>query len=97
MGFDGYLKAINPASCIQAFSGLGKDPEKTEAARVNGGADAFQVVCTPSGGAQSVRIELPGDWEQKISEEQLLDMIRARLDQAPGSIGKAASARSRRL
>jgi hypothetical protein len=63
----------------------------------NGGADAFQVVCTPSGGAQSVRIELPGDWEQKISEEQLLDMIRSRLDQAPGSIGKAASARSRRL
>jgi len=70
-------------TCIQAFSGLGKDPEKTEAARVDGKADAFQVVCTPSGGAQSVRIELPGDWEQNTSEKELLDRIQAQLDQAP--------------
>jgi hypothetical protein len=69
-------------TCIQAFSGLGKDPEKTEAARVNGTADAFRVVCTPSGGAQSVRIALPGDWETKISDEQLVDKIRTQLQQA---------------
>jgi hypothetical protein len=70
-------------TCIQAFSGLGKDPDKMEAARVDGEEDAFQVMCTPSGGAQSVRIELPGDWEQAISEEQLLDMIQGQLKQAP--------------
>ena len=69
-------------TCIQAFAGLGKDPEKMEAARVDGKADAFQVVCTPSGGAQSVRIALPGDWEKKISDEQLVDRIRAQLQQA---------------
>jgi hypothetical protein len=69
-------------TCIQAFSGLGNDPEKAEAARVDGKGDAFQVVCTPSGGAQSVRIELPGDWERNISDEQLLDMIQAGLNQA---------------
>ena len=46
-----------------------------EAARIDGKADAFQVVCTPSGGAQSVRIELPGDWEQQTSDEELLAMI----------------------
>jgi hypothetical protein len=40
------------------------------------------VVCTPSGGAQSVRIALPGDWEKKISDEQLVDRIRAQLHQA---------------
>lgn len=74
-------------TCIQAFSGLGKDPEKIEAARVDGEADAFQVVCTPSGGAQSVRIELPGDWETKISEEQLLDMIQARLNELVAKAG----------
>jgi hypothetical protein len=68
---------------IQAFSGLGNDPDKTEAARVDGEADAFHVVCTPSGGAQSVRIELPGGWEQSIPDEELLDKIQARLDQAP--------------
>jgi hypothetical protein len=69
-------------TCIQAFSGLGKDPEKMEAARVEGEADAFQVVCTPSGGAQSVRIELPGDWEASVSEEKLLDLIQNQLNQA---------------
>jgi hypothetical protein len=69
-------------TCIQAFSGLGNDPEKTEAARVDGKADAFQVVCTPSGAAQSVRIALPGDWETRISDEQLVDKIRTQLQQA---------------
>jgi hypothetical protein len=54
-----------------------------EAARVDGEAHALQVVCTPSGGAQSVRIELPGDWERMISEEQLRDLIRSRSKQAP--------------
>jgi hypothetical protein len=62
-------------TCIQAFSGLGKDTEKVEAARVDGKADAFQVVCTPSGGAQSVRIELPGNWERRTSDEELLEKI----------------------
>jgi hypothetical protein len=62
-------------TCIQAFSGLGKDPEKTEAARVNGKADAFQVVCTPSGGAQSVRIA------GRLGEE---DLRRATRRQDPG-------------
>ena len=61
--------------CIQAFSGLDKDPEKMEVALVDGKADAFLVVCTPSGGAQSVRIELLGNWEQQTSDEELLAMI----------------------
>jgi hypothetical protein len=29
-----------------------------------------------------VRIALPGDWEKKISDEQLVDRIRAQLHQA---------------
>jgi hypothetical protein len=70
-------------TCIQAFAGLGKNPEKIEAARVNGEADAFEVVCTPSGGAQSVRFELPGDWERNTSDEELLDLVWAQLEQAP--------------
>jgi hypothetical protein len=70
-------------TCIQAFAGLGKDPEKAEAARVDGEADAFEVVCTPSGGAQSVRIELPGDWERNTSDEELLDLIWAQSAQVP--------------
>ncbi|WP_414476289.1 hypothetical protein [Microvirga sp. M2] len=59
------------------LSGFGNDPEKLEAAHVDGGFDAFQVVCTPSGGAQSVRIEMPGDWEGQASDDQLLKAIEA--------------------
>lgn len=64
-------------SCIQAFAGLGKDPEKTEAARVEGSSNRFHVVCTPSGGAKSVRVELPGNWEKGLSDEQLVRAIQA--------------------
>lgn len=56
---------------------MSKDPEKVEAARVDSQPDAFQVVCTPSGGAQSVRIEMPGDWEEQASDAQLLEAIEA--------------------
>ncbi len=66
-------------SCIQAFAGLGKDPEKTEAARVDGSRDRFHVVCTPSGGAKSVRVELPGNWEKGLSDEKLLQAIHDQL------------------
>lgn len=49
-------------TCIQAFAGLGNDPAKREAARVDAAGDVA-VVCTPSGGARSVRLTLPPDWE----------------------------------
>jgi hypothetical protein len=66
-------------SCIQAFAGLGQDAEKKEAARVDGTPNHFHVVCTPSGGAKSVRVELPGNWEKGLSDEQLLQAIHAQL------------------
>jgi len=65
-------------TCVQAFAGLGKDAEKTEAARVEGTHDCFHVVCTPSGGAKSVRVELPGDWEKALSDEDVVRAIQAR-------------------
>jgi hypothetical protein len=66
-------------TCIQAFSGLGKDREKMDAARVDGQDDLYDVVCTPSGGARSVRVQLPGDWETSASDRTLSDAIGARL------------------
>lgn len=70
-------------SCIQAFAGLGGAAEKRAetmgAARVGGEEDKVHVVCTPSGGAHSVRLALPGDWEAELSDAQLLDAIRTEL------------------
>ena len=62
-------------SCIQAFAGLGNDPEKAEAARVEGSPDRVHVVCTPSGGAKSLRLELPSAWESGLSDDELLEAI----------------------
>ena len=66
-------------SCIQAFAGLGNGPEKAEAARVGSARVRFHVVCTPSGGAKSVRLELPGGWEERCSDQEILEAIRSRL------------------
>ncbi len=65
-------------SCIQAFAGLGNDPEKTDAARVDG-SDRLRVVCTPSGGAGSVRLELPDGWEAGMPDGDLLREIQKEL------------------
>lgn len=64
-------------TCIQAFTGLSDEPEHLEAAQVKGQEDAYWVVCTPSGGAQSVRLKLSGDWETAYSDEALLHEIAA--------------------
>ena len=68
-------------TCIQAFAGLGADADKTEAARVEGAPDHVHVIYTPSGGAKSARIQLPEVWEQQLSDEELLQLIRANLKQ----------------
>ncbi len=67
-------------NCIQAFAGLGgaEEKEKAEAAKVDGARDRYHVVCTPSGGAKSVRVELPGNWEEGLSDEELLRAIKAK-------------------
>jgi len=66
-------------SCVQAYAGLSNDAAKEEAARVEGTEDRYYVVCTPTGGAQTVRLELPGSWEESLSDEDLaLEIERAR-------------------
>ncbi len=66
-------------SCIQAYSGLSDSEESNEAAKVSGEDDTYWVVCTPSGGAKSVRLKLSGDWENSSSDEELLDQIKQEL------------------
>jgi hypothetical protein len=68
-------------SCIQVFAGLGSDPEKADAARVDGENDRLHVACTPSGGAKSVRLKLPAGWEEELSDEELIEAVQAKLDE----------------
>ncbi len=62
-------------TCLQAYAGLSDEETKRDAARVEGTEDRYQVVCTPSGGSQSVRLELPRDWESTLTDEELLARI----------------------
>ena len=62
-------------SCVEAYAGLNQDAENKEAARVDGSKDLVTVVCTPRGGAQTVRLELKSDWETELSDEDLISEI----------------------
>ena len=62
----------------EAYAGLKQEgEEKTDAARVEGAPDLVHVVATPSGGAQTVRLQLKSDWEENSSDEELLAEIEA--------------------
>lgn len=61
--------------CVQAYAGLeGKVDEKAVELSEND-EGTVPVVCTPNGGAQSVRLNLSKNWEDQLSEEQLIDAI----------------------
>jgi hypothetical protein len=63
-------------TCVQAYSGLHQSQENQEAAKLNASENHVRVVCTPNGGARSIRIELPEDWFENLSDEQLLIRIK---------------------
>ena len=62
-------------TCVQALSGLSGEAGEEAAERVESGEGTVPVVCTPSGGEQSVRIELPRGWKEQMSDEDLLAAI----------------------
>ena len=63
-------------TCVQAYAGLGNTEVAEEAAeKVESDEGTVPVVCTPRGAAQSVRVELPTDWAERMSDEELLAAI----------------------
>ncbi|HEY9421503.1 MAG TPA: hypothetical protein VIW92_08820 [Thermoanaerobaculia bacterium] len=64
-------------TCVQAFSGLSGQAAEEAAERIESEEGRVPVVCTPSGGEQSVRLELPKDWLERMSDGELLEAIAA--------------------
>ena len=62
-------------TCVQALSASESPALQEAAARVQEDDKTVTVVCTPSGGERSRRITLPVEWEQTLSDAQLLDAI----------------------
>jgi len=64
-------------TCVQAYGGIeGKAGEKA-AALAETEVGTVPVVCTPSGGAQTVRLELAKDWFDNLPDEDLAAAIMA--------------------
>lgn len=68
-------------TCVEAYAGLSDQDKNHEKAQVNGLDNTYWVVCTPSGGAKSVRLELQGEWETSYSDSALLSEISAQRQQ----------------
>ncbi|HEX2223795.1 MAG TPA: hypothetical protein VHN15_06295 [Thermoanaerobaculia bacterium] len=62
-------------TCVQAFAGLSEGAAEEAAEKVESAAGTVPVVCTPSGGEQSVRVELPRDWQENLPDGELLATI----------------------
>jgi hypothetical protein len=61
--------------CVQAFSGVnGSMAQKAEELAENENGEV-EVICTPSGGEQTVRISLTPDWHEKLSDDELVEQI----------------------
>ena len=63
--------------CVQAMAGVDGAAADAAEAHVESDEGTVPVVCTPSGGAETVRIELPTGWEESVSDDELLDAIRS--------------------
>jgi hypothetical protein len=61
-------------TCVQALSGLSEEAAAEAAEKIQSAEGTVPVVCTPSGGEQSVRLDLPSDWEE-MSDDALLRAI----------------------
>ena len=62
-------------TCVQAFGGISEASAAKAARKIESARGTLPVVCTPSGGEQSVRIELPRGWAESLSDEELLRKI----------------------
>lgn len=63
--------------CVQAMGGIEGRAGAEAAARIETDDGRVPVVCTPSGGAETARVEMPRGWEESASDDDLLRAIAA--------------------
>ena len=63
-------------TCVQALGGGSAALADAAAERLEAPDGTMPVVCTPSGGAETVRVQLPVGWDDATTDEALLEAIR---------------------
>lgn len=65
-------------TCVQAYAGVDSAAATEATERSTSAEGTVTVVCTPSGGAQTVRLDLNQDWFDSLSDEELVAAIKER-------------------
>jgi hypothetical protein len=60
--------------CVEALSAITESRKDIEE-KIQDSNGNVTVVCTPSGGAQTVRLQLPPDWLENTPDAELLKKI----------------------
>ena len=64
-------------TCVQAYAGVESAAAEEAVEKSESDEGTVPVVCTPSGGAQTVRLELAKDWLDNLSDDELKQAIAA--------------------
>ena len=64
-------------TCVQAYAAINSEAAEKASDLSESDTGQVPVVCTPSGGAQTVRLNLPKNWLEEYSDEKLLQEIAA--------------------
>ncbi|WP_334188237.1 hypothetical protein [Noviherbaspirillum sp.] len=64
-------------TCVQAMTGASADIARKAEKRLQDGNGQVSVVCTPSGGEKSVHVDLPLQWDEQLSDDDMLNAIAA--------------------
>jgi hypothetical protein len=62
-------------TCVQAYAGLNSKTAEEATALAETDSGEVTVVCTPTGGAQTVRLQLSKKWLEELSDDQLVQAI----------------------
>ena len=63
-------------TCVQAYGAISDKKAEEVAKKTEGNNEQIPVVCTPDGGAQSVRLHLALDWMEQLPDKELLKKIK---------------------
>ncbi|MHC2990973.1 hypothetical protein OB13_05030 [Pontibacter sp. HJ8] len=64
-------------TCVQAYGQLSNGNAEKAAEITQDENGHVPVVCTPSGGAQTVRLQLPENWMEQTPDDELVAKIAA--------------------